>query len=70
MIRFGLGRERETEKREGRKRGEEANKISYYEGNDLQEATFPVRVLALLGIKILIGEFEGMGVGELVINGL
>jgi purine-nucleoside phosphorylase len=28
---------------------------SYYEGHELQTATFPIRVLALLGMKILIG---------------
>lgn len=29
---------------------------SYYEGHELQTATFPIRVLALLGMKVLIGQ--------------
>jgi purine-nucleoside phosphorylase len=31
---------------------------SYYEGHELQTATFPIRVLALLGMKTLIGWFS------------
>jgi len=40
---------------------------SYYEGNELQAATFPVRVLACLGIKTLIGMKEVLLLNQVLI---
>lgn len=35
---------------------EQLNQSSFYEGHELQTTAFPIRVMKLLGVKILIGQ--------------